>query len=1178
MPSTADPDAGTPTTAQPPDVRGSVVGLSPQRQALLARRLAQRGLASVTEPLIARLPRTGPEQRFTCSSGQQRMWLANQFDPADPSFHVSISQRMRGDLDVGALRQALADLVTRHEILRTVYVGVDGTPHQIVRPPAPVPMGEVDLRELPVVDREPRARSLARRAFAVPFDLATGPVLRAVLYRLADDDRVLLMTSHHIAIDGWSIGNALRELAALYRWRLTTPAGPSAAGPPPLPELTIQYVDYAHWQHESLADGELADGLDFWRRQLAAPRASAELPIAHRPEPDATSDSTSTGGAGTGTGTGTGTGGKVGLMIGPELLDRLRTAAGATRGTTPFVTLLTGFKALLARYLGQPDVTVGTLVAARTHVELEPLIGYFANPVALRTRLDPELTFAEAVSRVRRTVIDGFAYQSVPFDRVVQELAPRREAGRHPFFQAALILHNFSAGTPEDWPGLDVRWWNSELDDMLFDLTLVAVPQPDGGLEATFSYRTDVFDAADIGRLAEGFTELLAGIAADPGQRLGDLPLLTPAQRQWLLVDRQGPVREPTPQTATFPALWARSRDRHPDAVAVAAVDGELSYAELDQRAELLARRLRASGVGTETPVGICLDRTSAMLVAMLGVWRAGGAYVPLDPAFPAGRLRLMLDDAGVRVLVTQGAVRERMPDLCASVPELINLDRDEERGCPPDPVTGDPPDPDQLAYVIFTSGSTGRPKGVQVTHGAVGNLLVAFGESLALTPADRLLAVTTLSFDISVLELLLPLVHGARVVVAGNAEVVDGAALQARLRDSGATVLQGTPATWRMLLAAGELPTTVRHRLCGGEAFSRELADRLGGGALWNVYGPTETTVWSAAGLVEPAPARPVAIGPPITNTRIHLLDRRGQPVPVGVPGELHIGGAGLARGYLDRPGLTARKFVPDPFGSPPGGRLYATGDQARYLPDGRIEFLGRGDQQVKIRGFRVELGEVEAVLREQTEVGDAAVAAWSDGSDGDARLVAYVVPADGATTDAARLWALLQPRLALRLPGYLIPATLVPLDRLPLTPNGKLDRSGLPAPTWGATDATPYVPAGDPVEAAIVRIWEEVLDVRPVGVETDFFALGGHSLLAERVLARLRAYFQLAAPTRVLFEAPTVAGLAAALIRLEPVPGQVTAVAEVRAEIETMSPEAVARLLDGSGQDEVFGSGGVG
>ncbi|MBO4204848.1 non-ribosomal peptide synthetase [Micromonospora echinofusca] len=1149
MSPTTDRDGGRPRATSSGSVGDAVADLSPQRQALLLRKLAERGLAGTagtTAPAIARQPRTGPDQRFVCSSGQRRMWLSSQYDPTDPSFHVAVSLRFTGRLRVDALRHALSDLVQRHEVLRTVYVGEDGEPRQVVRATMVVPMTEVDLRDLPAADRETRARELGRAAFATPFDLATGPVLRAALYRLADDGHVLMVTVHHIAIDGWSIGNALRELAVCYSRRLdgTDP-------PPPLPELAVQYADYAHWQQQALAgDGELASGLDFWRRQLAAPRTDTELPTTRRRA---------------GTVDGGGNGGKVIVMLPPDLLDGLRRAAGTTRGTTPFVLLLTAFKALLMRYTATPDVTVGTLVAARTQVELEPLVGYFANPLALRTRLDPGWTFTEAVARVRSTVIDGFAHQGVPFDLVVQELAPRRDADRHPFFQSAMIMHNFdNGGGGSGWPGLDVRWWDGALDDMLFDLTLVGVPQPDGAVEVTFSYRTEVFDHADVERLAGHFLQLLTALRTDPGRCLGDLPLLTPAERQRMLTDWQGPVRA---GTTTFPALWRQSVRRHPDAVAVSAADGDLSYRELDLRADRLAQRLRATGVRPEDPVGICLDRSSALLVAVLGVWRAGAAYVPLDPSFPVERLRMMVADAGVAVLVTETPVHDRLAGLCAAVPEVIYLDR--ERTDPTTPtvpptVTG--PHADQLAYVIYTSGSTGRPKGVEVSHGAVGNLLCSFAGSLGLTPADRLLAVTTLSFDISVLELLLPLVTGARTVIADNVEVTDGVALRTRARASGATVMQATPATWRMLLSAGGVPDPVRHRLCGGEAFSRDLTAALAGGTLWNVYGPTETTVWSAAGVVEPSDG-PVSIGPPIGNTHIHLLDDRGQPVPVGVTGEVFIGGAGVARGYRGRAALTADRFVPDPFTDTPGARMYATGDLARRLPDGRLEFLGRGDQQVKVRGFRVELGEIEAVLRTHDDlVWDAAVAAWTGGaadSDGDTRLVAYLV-AGLPDTGPAELWALLAPRLAQRLPGYLMPATVVLLDALPLTPNGKLDRAALPAPDWGATSSTPYVAPRNPVETAVARIWEEVLDVRPIGVDSDFFALGGHSLLAERVLARLRAYFQLAAPTRVLFEAPTVAGLSAALAEREPVPGQLVAIAELRAQIEAMSPEAVARMLD--------------
>ncbi|HWG98266.1 MAG TPA: amino acid adenylation domain-containing protein, partial [Pilimelia sp.] len=1158
-PADAVPPAPAPRSDPPPAPSADP---PPHRQALLDRRLASLGVAAGAA--IPRLPRTGAAQRFPCSSGQQRMWLAAQFDPADASFHVAVPLRLAGPLDVDALRQALRDLVRRHEILRTGYVDVDGEPWQVVHPGGTVPFTVVDLRDRPAGEREQRARDLARAAFAEPFDLAAGVVLRAALYRLADDDHVLLLTTHHIAIDGWSIGTVLTELATRYAHR--SAAEPA---PPPLPELPIQYADYAAWEHRALAGGGLAAGLAYWRAQLAPPRARAELPITRRRPPV----------------DGRTGGGKHPLTLPPELLDGLRRAARAGRGTTPFVLLTTAYKALLARYTGQRDVTVGTLLAARTHVETEPLVGYFANPVALRTPLGPELTFADAVARVRGTVIDAFAHQSVPFDRVVRELAPRREAAGQPLFQSAVLLHHYQH-EPARWPGLDVRWWDSQLDDALFDLTLVAVPTGDGGLAATLSYRRELFDPADIARFAAHFRQLLGEVVAVPDRPLGDAPLLTPAERQRILVDAQGPVRR-LPEPATFAVLFGRTLARTPDAVAVADARESLTYRELDARAARLAGVLRSRGVGAESPVGICLDRSAGLLVAVLAIWRAGGAYVPLDPAFPPERLRMMLADAGVGVLVTEEAVRRRLPGLCADVATVVDLHRpDGAAGDRPGGEAGDrpgaeagteagdhagaapagPPTGDRLAYVIYTSGSTGRPKGVEVTHAAVTNLLLAFQDRLGLTAADRLLAVTTLSFDISVLELLLPLVSGGTVVVAADTEVGDGAALAARARASGATVLQATPATWRLLLAAGGVPDRVRHRLCGGEAFPRDLAEALrpagpDGGALWNVYGPTETTVWSAAGPVPPGDG-PVAIGPPLDNTRVYLLDGRGQPVPVGVVGEVHIGGAGLARGYRGRPALTAQRFLPDPFGTEPGARCYATGDLARYLPDGRLEFLGRADHQVKIRGFRVELGEIEVALRAHDQVGDAVVTAWRDGDDGDARLVAYVTGGPPGL-DAAGLWSRLRPDLAARLPAYLVPATLVLLDALPRTPNGKLDRAALPPPTWGATDGVPYLAPRTPVERAIVGVWEDVLGVRPIGVESDFFALGGHSLLAARVLARLRTYFRMEAPTRVLFEAPTVAGMAAALVELEPVPGQVRAVAELREEIDAMSAEDVARLL---------------
>jgi amino acid adenylation domain-containing protein len=1118
--------------------KGAPADLTAAHQALLARRLAQLGVTVAEEPAIARQPRTGPDQTFPTSAGQQRMWLAMQYDPEDPEYNVSMSLRLTGPLDVDALAGAFGDLVARHEALRTVYVGVDGTARQRILPPQPVPVHLVDLRHLPGDEREAEAVAQARRGFLHIFDLRAGPVLRVTLYRLADDVHAMVFLCHHIAIDGWSLGIAMREVAEYYAARTVD------GTPPVLTELPVQYADYAVWQRKVLDGGTLGAQLDYWRDTLAAPRATLELPIARRRP--ATADRADAGGA------------KYGFSVAQDVLDGVRKAAGGASGITSFVLLLTAFKAVLARYTGQTDVTVGTLVAARTRVELEPLVGYLANPLPLRTALTPGLTFAEAVARVRHSVVDAYGNQDVPFDEVVRAVAPEREPGRHPFFQIAFLLYNFSQ-EPAQWTDLDVVWWEYGLDDPLFDMTLVAVPGADG-VDASLLYRRELFDEADIARLVGHYRQLLAAVAADPDVRLSDVDLLTPAERRQALVDWQGPTR--TLPAATFPDHWTGLVARDPHAVAVSGPEGELSYAALTERVHQLAHLLRSRGAGPGTLIGICLDRGAVLLSTLLAVWQTGAAYVPLDPNFPAERLALMRDDAALRIVVTEQAVRERLGELFTADLTTVCLDRDalELATAPADPVPCPAREVD-LAYVIYTSGSTGRPKGVALPHRAVVNLLVGFAERLRLTPDDRWLAVTTLSFDIAVLELLLPLWSGARVVVADGMEVADGAALRSRAHTDRATVMQATPATWRLLLAAGGVPERVRLRLCGGEAFSRELADALtdDGATLWNVYGPTETTVWSAAGVV-PRDGGPVLIGGPVANTTVHVLDERMRPVPVGVAGQLFIGGDGVARSYHGRAALTAQKFVPDPFSATPGARLYATGDLARRLPDGRIDFLGRGDHQVKIRGFRVELGEIEARLRQQPGVGDAAVTAWTV-ADGDTRLAGYLV-ADG-TVDTGRLWARVQEGLAVHLPGYMVPATAVLLDALPLTPNGKVDRKALPAPVWGEDTTVPHRAPGDAVEEVLARIWQEVLGLDTLGVDSDFFALGGHSLLAERVLARVRAYFQMEAPTRVLFDNPTVAGLAAALVRIEPAPGQVAAVARIRLEIEAMSPEAVAELL---------------
>ncbi|HEU4421800.1 MAG TPA: amino acid adenylation domain-containing protein, partial [Pilimelia sp.] len=804
-------------------------------------------------------------------------------------------------------------------------------------------------------------------------------------------------------------------------------------------------------------------------------------------------------------------------------------------------------------------------VAGRGHADVEPLIGFFVNSLPLRLSVAGNPTFRELVGHAREVTLNGLANAELPFEKLVEELRPARSLGHAPIFQAQLILQNAPA-TELALPGVTATSLKIDSGTSKFDLSLVGQvdgpyrPDGGGGFELAMEYNTDLFDAGTVQRLLTHLLVLLDTAVADPDRPVTEIPLLTGVERWRTLVERNATERE-LPPVETVLDLLAEPEpaDRTP---VVVGPDGEASAADVATAAARLAALLRARGAVPDTPVALCLDRGVRLVTSVLGVWRAGCGYLPLDPALPADRLRYMIANSGVRVLVTHRAVRERLADALAGVPEVICLDDDAaELAAAPDPGPA-PAHPDGLAYLIYTSGSTGRPKGVAVPHRAVVNLLIGFYDVLGLTPEDRFAAVTTLSFDISVLELLLPLLVGARLTVVDAAEVADGPALRRRLIADGITAMQATPATWRLLLASGGVPDRVRLRLCGGEALPRDLADALipAGGQLWNCYGPTETTVWSTATSVAPSPA-PIDLGGPIANTTVYLLDRAFQPVPAGVVGEVYLGGLGVVRGYHGRPGLTAGRFLPDPFSGRPGTRLYATGDLARYRADGRVEFLGRADHQVKVRGFRIELGEIEQVLRDHDLVGDAVVTTW-DGGGGDTRLVAYVTPAAGADG----LWSVVRPHAAARLPDYMVPAAAVVLPELPRNANGKTDRAALPPPVWQDTETGRYVPPGTPVEELLAEIWRDVLGVERVGVRDDFFRLGGHSLLGAQAMARLNSTLAVEVPIRVLFEAPTIAELAAALPRFEPEPGHLTAVVALRREVADLSTDQLQALLEES------------
>ncbi len=1067
---------------------------SPTPAELAARIETARGDATEAMSPIERLPRTGPPTDLPLSFAQERLWFLDQLQPGSAAYNIPTALHLEGSLNVAALASALTGVARRHETLRTTFPTIDGAPVQRISPPGPFPLAVVDLAGLPEEVREGEGAHLTTEEPRTPFDLASGPLTRASLVRLGERDHLLLATQHHIVSDGWSLGLFVREVASLYRAFASGEA-------PALSELLVQYADFAGWQRRWLSGTVLEGQVAWWRERLTPQPPVLGLPL-DRPRPAVE----------------TFRGGRQPVAVPADLTVALA-ALGRERGATLFMTLLAGFTALLGRLTSEEDLAVGSPIAGRTRSEVENLIGLFINTLVLRTDQSGDPTFLEALTRVREMALGAYAHQELPFERLVEELRPERSLGHSPLFQVLFILQNVPAEEAVA-AGLTLRPLEVYHGVSRFDLTLSAT-EIGGGLLGYLEYKTDLLDAATAARWLGHFGTLLSAAAAEPGRRLSALPVLSGAELSQILDDWNDTATEVP--AACVPHLIAERAARSPEDVAVVCEGDRLTRAQLEDRAARLAGRLRALGVGPESLVGIALERSLDLLVATLGVWKAGGAYLPLDPGYPAERIGFMLADSGVRVLLTYERLVATLPAHDASV---LCLDR--EPDIEAEPLHDGVDDPDHLAYVLYTSGSTGRPKGVQVTHGALANFLASMLREPGLAESDVLLAVTSLSFDIAGLELYLPLLAGARLEIASAELAADGARLAARMRESGVTVLQATPATWRMLLEAGwEEPGSLRLALCGGEALLGDLAVSLlrRAGALWNLYGPTETTIWSAAYRVEGDAAGTVPIGRPVANTQIYLLDSHLGPVPPGVPGEVWIGGAGVARGYLGRPDLTAERFGPDPFSAARGARLYRTGDLARIRPGGPLEFLGRADHQIKIRGHRIELGEIEAALGLHPSVAQIAVAARDDW--GDRRLVAYVVPAAGQDLRTADLRAFVRERL----PEFMEPSAFVTLDALPLTPNRKVDRRALPAPEAAAA-AGAFVAPRNPVEEVLASIWAEVLRVERVGVVDDFFALGGHSLLVSRVVSRVHRTLGVAPPLRSLFEAPTVASLA---VRIE-------------------------------------------
>lgn len=873
-----------------------------------------------------------------------------------------------------------------------------------------------------------------------------------------------------------------------------------------LEPLPIQYADFVLWQREHFNEVTLAPQLEYWQNQLAGIPPILELPL-DRPRPAKQ----------------TFAGSSQSFQLSQELTEKLQ-AFSQQLGTTLYMTVLATFGVLMHRYSRQSDIVIGSPIANRNYHEVKSLIGFFVNTLALRLDLANQPSFTALLQQVRQVTLDAYAHQDAPFSKVVEQLELDRNLSHHPIFQVMFTWQNIP-DYHEESRDLSVRQIRVESVVAKFDLD-VSLVKSESGLRGSFTYNTDLFDAATIERMTAHFQTLLEGIIDNPQQPIAQLPLLTPTEQQQLLVEWNDTATE-YPQDKCIYQLFEEQVERTPDAVALVFEGQQLTYRELNQRANQLAHYLQKLGVKSEVLVGICVDRSVEMMVGLLGILKAGGAYVPLDPAYPQERISFMLEDSQLSLILTQSHLHKVSEHLA----QVIYLDSDREIAQESNANLDVDLTPDNVAYIIYTSGSTGKPKGVQIIHRAVVNFLTSMSQKPRLSSEDALLAVTTISFDIAVLELFLPIIVGAKIVLVSREVAADATKLIELLAESDATVMQATPATWRMLLAAGWQGKENLKILCGGEAMPRTLADELlsKSAAVWNMYGPTETTIWSAVERVEPGDA-PVLIGRAIANTEFYLIDTNSfqnngaiELVPVGVVGELLIGGVGLARGYLNRPELTDEKFLPNPFSDRSDARLYRTGDLARYLPNGKIELIGRIDNQVKIRGFRIELGEIEAVLTRHPGIGETVVIARED-IPGDKRLIAYVVsPREQANSSDLRSF------LQERLPNYMVPSAFVFLDTLPLTPNGKVDRRALPAPDADNIQLdTDFVPPSTPTEERLATIWADFLGIERVGIHDNFFELGGHSLLALRLFAKIEKVFGRTFSLATLFEAPTVKDLA--------------------------------------------------
>lgn len=1045
--------------------------LSPAKRALLEQRLKQT-VKKIGE--IISIPRREEAEYYPLSFAQTRLWLLDQLVAEKSLSNRPANLRIVGQLNTAVLGKTLNTIIRRHQILGAIFTLVDGQLIQSIVPAFNLDLPKIDISHFSREERQKQLQTLAVQEANKPFDLAQSRLIRATLVKLAEQEHILLLTFHHIVFDGWSMGVLLQEFSALYQAFL---GGKNS----PLPELQIQYTDFAVWQKEYWENQGFKSQLAYWKKQLGGELPILNLPT-DRPKPPIQTLSAA----------------KQALSLSQSLTDSLKSLS-QREGTTLFMTLLAAFKIILYRYTSQEDIIVGIPIAGRDRLETESLIGIFINTLVLRTRLDPNWTFRDFLANVRQVALEAYEHQELPFEQLIEELHPERNLSVSPIFQVFFQLRNFTGRTLKT-EGLEIEYFPVDRGVSLFELSLDIIENREG-LLCEFEYNSDLFDRKTIERMAGHYQTLLEEIVTDGERYLWELPILTQKERH-LLIEWNDTATD-YPRDKCIHQLFEAQVERTPEAVALVFGTGRLTYQELNTKANQLAHYLRKLGVGPEVLVGICLERSLDMIVALLGILKAGGAYVPLDPAYPQERIEFMLSDAQVAVLLTQEKLLAELPK---SEAHQVCLDKDGNTIA--DQKSDNPInhcDPANLVYILYTSGSTGRPKGVAIEHHSP-VALVDWAQTV-FTPEQLsgVLASTSICFDLSVFEIFVPLSCGGKVIIAENALHLPTLPAAGEV-----TLINTVPTAIAELLKMG-IPKQVNTVNLAGEPLSNQLAQQLYQQNIqyvFNLYGPSEDTTYSTYALVEIGTSKSPAIGKPIANTQIYILDSHLQQVPIGSSGEIYISGAGLARGYLNRPDLTAEKFIPNPVGEKlTTNRVYKTGDLGRYLPDGNIEYIGRIDNQVKIRGFRIEIGEIEAVLAGHPDVSQLAIAVQLDAS-GNKCLAAYV-PNPGKILAANTLRSFLQQRL----PDYMIPAGFVFLDALPLNPNGKVDRRALATQKWQsasvAPDQTISVTPRDQLELQVTQIWEQVLGINSVGIRDNFFEVGGHSLLAARLLAEIEKLF---------------------------------------------------------------------